>query len=243
MSVHHFDTNIAEDVGVNAAILYQNISFWIDKNQANEKHYEEGRYWTYNSVAAFKRLFPYLGEKAIRGALKKLIDNDYLIAGTFNKISYDRTRWYALGTRMVTDLPKRANGFVERANGDAPKGEPIPDIKPDIKPFKAEDVPIPETINQSAWNEWLISLRNRGKQVHPDAIHKTIELMARYDFPKQQEMVDNAIRSGWAGLHPPRNKLKAVPCRHRGSDQSSGNTRDNSIDHDLNDKTWAQPST
>lgn len=141
MTTHHFDTNIAQQVGVNAAIIYQNISFWIEKNKANGKHNYEDRHWTYNSISAFEELFPYLGAKAIRNALKKLVNDGYLVVGEFNKIAYDRTRWYALGDRMFTDLPKGQMGGTQTTNGDDQKGEPIPDNKPDNKPFKRESAP------------------------------------------------------------------------------------------------------
>ena len=41
---HFFDTDVAELVGVNAAIIFECISFWISKNEANEEHYHDGSY-------------------------------------------------------------------------------------------------------------------------------------------------------------------------------------------------------
>ena len=125
MSSHSFDPHIAKDVGVNAAVLYQNIRFWVEKNEANEKHEYEGRFWMYNSIRAFKKLFIYLSDKQIRTALNRLLDKGYIDKGNFNQIGYDRTLWYCLGGHI--HLPSGANG-------KAPKGEPIPDINPDIKP-------------------------------------------------------------------------------------------------------------
>ena len=37
MSMHSFDPEIAKKVGVNAAVIYQNIIFWTEKNAANKK--------------------------------------------------------------------------------------------------------------------------------------------------------------------------------------------------------------
>lgn len=243
MSTHHFDTEIAQHVGVNAAILFQNITFWIEKNQANDKHFIEGRYWTYNSVSAFKELFPYLGEKAIRGALKKLIKNGYLVDGEFNKIAYDRTRWYALGDRMVTEFPKRANGDGERKNGDSSKGEPIPDSKPDNKSFRAEDIQLPDTINAEAWSEWAACRRERRKAITERAAAKQLKLLAQFDFLEQQEMIDNAIGSDWTGLFPPkRSVVKGAISPHlnsSGKRHASGSTRDNSLQDDLTNRSWA----
>lgn len=125
MSMHSFDPEIAKKVGVNAAVLYQNIVWWTQRNAANDRHFHDGRYWTYNSIKAFDALFPYLTTKQIRTALDKLEEAGLIMSGTFNKAGYDRTKWYCpLGQ---IDLPKKANG-------DAQEGEPIPDVNTDIKP-------------------------------------------------------------------------------------------------------------
>lgn len=135
MSRHSFDPEIADQVGVTAAVIYQNIVWWCEKNAANEKHIHEGRAWTYNSLKAFKELFWYLTENQIRTALKKLEDAGLLLAGNFNEIGYDRTKWYSPSTiceKSPNHLGKNPNGFGENH-------EPIPDSKPDNKPDTPPD--------------------------------------------------------------------------------------------------------
>jgi len=123
--MHSFDTDVACEVGVNAAVLYQNIKHWVAKNEANNKHFYEDCYWTYNSITAFDKLFSYLSKRQIRTALEKLIDKKYIGKGNFNQTPYDRTLWYCVLRK--DHLPKKAN----REDGN---GEPIPDSKPDSKP-------------------------------------------------------------------------------------------------------------
>lgn len=123
--MHSFDPKIAQQVGLNAAVLYQNILWWTQKNAANGRHFHDGRHWTYNSIKAFDALFPYLTQKQIRTALDRLEAEGLIMSGTFNRAGYDRTKWYC-PTGQV-DLP-------HRANGSAPEGGAIPDSKPDIKP-------------------------------------------------------------------------------------------------------------
>jgi hypothetical protein len=125
MSMHSFDPEIAKKVGVNAAVIYQNIVWWTQKNIANNKHYHDGRHWTYNSIKAFDALFPYLSSKQIRTALDKLEDAELILSGVFNRAGYDRTKWYCPNCQI--DLPKKANGIAQ-------EGEPIPVSKPVIKP-------------------------------------------------------------------------------------------------------------
>ena len=123
--MHSFDPEIAKKVGVNAAVIYQNIVWWTQKNIANNKHYHDGRHWTYNSIKAFDALFPYLSSKQIRTALDKLEDAELILSGVFNRAGYDRTKWYCPNCQI--DLPKKANGIAQ-------EGEPIPVSKPVIKP-------------------------------------------------------------------------------------------------------------
>ena len=126
--MHSFDVEVAKDVGVAPAIIFANLRFWVLKNQANDKNFRDGLYWTYNSRKAFGKLFPYLGDGAIRGALQKLIDNGYVIKGEYNQANYDKTSWYAV------PLDKLTNALDKTANRLGENSQPIPDSKPVVKP-------------------------------------------------------------------------------------------------------------
>jgi len=129
--MHSFDPQIAARVGVNAAVLYQNIVWWCAKNAANRRNEHEGKFWTYNSVKAWAELFPYLTGSQIRLALKKLENEGLILSGTFNEVGYDRTKWYR---------PSEQIHLSENANRNAINREPIPDGKPVHKP---DDTPLP----------------------------------------------------------------------------------------------------
>jgi hypothetical protein len=94
--IHYFNVHVACEVSVDAAVLFQNISFWIEKNQANKRNLHNGRYWTYSSRPAYVKLFPYLNLSRVRRALEKLKAKGWLLQDKFNKKGYDKTHWYAL---------------------------------------------------------------------------------------------------------------------------------------------------
>lgn len=124
--IYQFDSDIAERYGVDEAIMIANLMFWIRKNEANGKHYHDGRYWTYNSIEAFVVLFPFWSKKQIRRILQSLIDKEVIVVGNYNSSTYDRTTWYAFGNSMLL------NGKIhvpKWANGNAQMGTPIPDIE------------------------------------------------------------------------------------------------------------------
>lgn len=96
---HSFDVEVAKEVGLLAATIFNNIGFWVDNNRANERNYHDGRYWTYNSVRAFSEQFPYATESQITGALKKLRNSGYLDTGQYCEDKRDRSLWYTLSEK------------------------------------------------------------------------------------------------------------------------------------------------
>lgn len=129
--MHSFNVAVAEEVGVNAAILLQSIKWWCDKNRANGKNEHDGLYWTYNSVKAWQELYPYLGKSAITSALAKLEERGLIAVGNYNQSAYDRTKWYAItakGRAAFGDsiYENREMGDAECGKGSGENREPIP---------------------------------------------------------------------------------------------------------------------
>lgn len=124
---HSFDIELAKEYGIVEAILLKNLWFWVEKNRANEKHFYDGSYWTYNSVRAFGKLFPYVSEKTITRALKKLEDLKIIKTGNYNKIAYDRTKWYAFTDLGIFIMTKGKMEIDEIGNGINEMVEAIPD--------------------------------------------------------------------------------------------------------------------
>lgn len=125
--IHSFNTEIASKYGVNAAVIFNHISYWLEKNAANNTNYYDGEYWTYSSIKGFKQIFHYMSENQIRTALKKLTDNDVLKTGNYNKLAYDRTLWYAFG-KIGKSIWEKSQMEIEKiTNGNYENHKPIPD--------------------------------------------------------------------------------------------------------------------
>lgn len=133
---HSFDIEVATELGMEAAVLLQNITFWCQKNKANNKNEHDGLYWTYNSARAFAEQFPYISPAKIRSALNRLEREGYIRTGNFNKNAYDRTKWYAATEKafMILKIPfsETTNTFENFTNGNTETHEPIPDINTDV---------------------------------------------------------------------------------------------------------------
>lgn len=135
---HSFNVHVAELYGVHAAILLENIKHWIDKNKANEKHFYDGEYWTYNSKRAFSELFPYMTTRQTDYALKKLIDDEIIISGNYNQTPYDRTLWYTItkkGYSILQNCEMEKHNLVNENNKIV---EPIPYINTNINTNKKQ---------------------------------------------------------------------------------------------------------
>ena len=126
--IHIFDTEIAVKYGINAAVLLQNLGYWIKQNEANETNFFDGTYWTYNSRRAYRELFPYMSERQIDTAFRKLIDDGLVITGNYNKVAYDRTLWYALTQKGKCILHFDGMENTEKSNRDSQNVKPIPNI-------------------------------------------------------------------------------------------------------------------
>lgn len=163
--IHYFNIEIAKLYGVNSAVLLQNIYHWIQKNRANGKNEYDGHFWTYNSRKAFAELFPYMNERQIDYALKKLIDDGVLITGNYNKVAYDRTLWYAITKKGYSILQNCEMEETKVSNGSGEIVEPIPDINTNEKPVKRKNNKkqfIPPTVEEIA--EYC---KSRNNNVNP----------------------------------------------------------------------------
>ena len=138
---HSFDVGLAKEVGILPAILLNSISYWIAKNEANNAEQFEGDTWTYNTVKAWTRLFPYASINQVRRAIEQLVAAGYLKTDNFNANHYDRTAWYALTDKAksicrICQMEKAptTKGFVPPAEC-TPSLSSVPDSVPSITPI------------------------------------------------------------------------------------------------------------
>ena len=92
---------LAKEIGLNESLILLQIEFWISISN-NER---DGKRWTYQSVRDMQeKSFSFWSISTINRAVNKLIDEGYIIEGNFNKIKYDKTRWFALNFETLNEL-------------------------------------------------------------------------------------------------------------------------------------------
>lgn len=168
---HHFNVEIAQKHGVDAAIMLDNIHYWVQHAKANNNKFHDGKHWTYNSLKAFTELFPYWSTRQIERILKKLEDENLILTGNYNANTHDRKKWYTL-----TDLAesyyksliclispngemhntKRGNASHKTVKWNSPNGEMLinnTDNKPDNKHYIYPPTPNNSTLEQNPENK------------------------------------------------------------------------------------------
>lgn len=217
---HSFDINIAKIYGIPSAILLKNLYFWIEKNRANEKNCYDGYYWTYNSKKAFAELFPYMTARQIDYALQKLIDDELIITGNYNKVAYDRTLWYAITKKGYSILQNCEMDFAKSENGNNENVTPIPNNKP----VKTSNKNNKERKKETSYDEILstveddslrelyveyIKMRQLIKSPMTDrALTMLIEKVKKLEpksVDRQKQLLETAIMNNWKSVYPIKN--------------------------------------
>lgn len=101
MTEYHFNGELAQKYGVDEAVFLHALAFWVAKNQANGKHFHDGRTWTYNTRAAWVKLFPFWSAKQVRRITDHLVEEKAVLTGNFSEDKADRTLWYAMADHIL----------------------------------------------------------------------------------------------------------------------------------------------
>ena len=163
----HFNIELAQKYGVDTAIIIHHISYWCFKNKAENRNYEAGTWWTYNSVQGLQKMLPFWTRDQLRRRLEKTIEIEVLVRGNFNAMGYDRTAWYSLSPLIwqfyqmdVAELPN-ANGKVAKSNWQNSQME-VADL-PNLYQGKPKDKPKTTTrFEEPSLEEVVLEFENKG---------------------------------------------------------------------------------
>jgi hypothetical protein len=199
---YSFNSKIAELYSVEGAVVIENLYFWISKNEANEKHFYDGEYWTYNSIKAFSKLFPFWTQRQLERILNNLEKNGAIKTGNYNKVGYDRTKWYSL-TETVKSI--YANGEMDLRkplNRNTKSVEPIPDNNTDIKTTDSK----PDISVEEVWKLYPLKAgKDKAMKKIPNLIKKhgleqikntVIRYIAYVDHRRKTDFKDLKYQNG-----------------------------------------------
>lgn len=128
--------HVAARYGLEEAIFLDAIVYWYRTNRADNRNFRDGRWWTYNSVAALCEVMPWWSAKQIRRIANSCREQGALLSGEYNEDRRDRSLWYTPNDELLVlyGLSETGNCICpngqmhspERADGLAHLGEPLP---------------------------------------------------------------------------------------------------------------------
>jgi uncharacterized phage protein (TIGR02220 family) len=166
---HSFNVEVAKEVGVLAATIFNNIGNWVTHNRATGRNLIDGRNWTYNSVHAFAEQFPYATDGQIAGALRKLRDAGLVDTGQYCEDKRDRSLWYTLSERGAAifygNAPNQQEECIAQNNGmDSANSENdyiSTDVNADAKPDNEQFKQVIAYLNEKAGRSYRLAKASR----------------------------------------------------------------------------------
>lgn len=215
------------DFGLDTAVFLDYIAHWLKLNAGNKlpRNYNEGRYWTYNTLEALHINFPGWSKDKIRGIVRKCIKNGLLIIGNFNKTKYDRTNWYTLSDLAIQYYPKLSEIMQRKPDNPSPAscgsfaagcGEittPIPkrsttSSNNTITTKKISKILLSEILQDNPYSidkelieQWIENRKNKNP-VTPLAwsrINKVLQKLAEQGIC-QHDAFERMVANGWRSL-------------------------------------------
>jgi hypothetical protein len=201
-----FSTEDANRYGVDGAILLHHIRYWVSKNEANDKNYHEDRYWTYNSSAAFSKLFPFWTARKVGRLLIKLEEEGAILSGNYNDKRYDRTKWFTLSDAITDSGNIHLTNMV---NANTKSVQPIPDnnqITTQITTQKEVVLPFDSEKFMEFWLIWKQYKKEEHRfayksLVSEQAALKNLAKISNNNEAKSIELIEHAIAQGWKGIY------------------------------------------
>jgi len=130
------DKDLAKVIGLNEAIVIQQIHYWIEINKSKNINFYEDKHWTYNTMVQWQEEFPFWSIETVKRTFKKLRDKNLLLIGNFNKLKIDRTLWYTINyseLEKIMGITNRQNALCQNETMEKhKKTQPIPKISTEI---------------------------------------------------------------------------------------------------------------
>lgn len=100
---------IATAIGLNEAIVLQQVHYWTEKSREAGLNKKEGYFWVYNSYEQWAKQFPWWSIDTIKRTFRSLEKLGVLVTGKFNLARFDKTKWYRVNYEKLAAILVDAN--------------------------------------------------------------------------------------------------------------------------------------
>jgi len=188
---YNFDIIYASRYGVNEAIILKNLIYWIRHNQVNGRNKLEGKTWTYNTIEAWGKQYPFWSESQLRRILKSLESQKVIIKRY--KFGHDRTSCYALADESMLELPESRNPTTN--NKDTPPEKEFqtqPQTESNNKNASAVDA-----LFNDLWNGYPSKIGRKAAERHYHSSVKTKEDMKNIQIALSSYKNSKRVKDGF----------------------------------------------
>jgi hypothetical protein len=175
-NIRQFNPQFAKAVGLNVAILCQQVHYWSKINQAAGKtdHYHEGRWWVYNTYTQWQAEFPWWSKSTVERAFREGREAGVILARPIYQDGAIVSMWYTVDREKCNQLmqdPPRQNDKTphvkmtrgSRQNGIVTKTTQKTTAKKDI-PATADATPA-TTFDDFSPMDWSKAPSRQGRMV------------------------------------------------------------------------------
>ena len=181
---HSFDVNLAILLGsVDLAILVHHFQYWINKNKQLNRNFKDGFTWTYQTRQEIAAHFPYWSSNKVRRYTDELVKMKILRKGNYNRMSLDRTIWYAFEDEKNFTIAT----ISEQKSEDCRFGKSAKWIGKSAKCIGKFATPIPHSITSDPIPSY--SLKDLGQE-KTLAFHKNKEETLVFPIEEMDESLD-----------------------------------------------------
>lgn len=116
--------SLAVAIGLNEAIVLQQLHFWLTITDRDGKQYGEvhdGRRWIWNTVKQWRTQFPWWSENTVQRILKSLEDAAIIDSAQFDKGSFQHHKSYAINHEKLASITSDWGNRVEQDGAISPE--------------------------------------------------------------------------------------------------------------------------
>jgi len=99
--IHHFDTEVAERLGINQAIILYNLGLMQTQRaiQGGDEYFRDGRWWVRHSYESLAEWHKFLSVPQIKRVMKGLIEQGHVV--TWHPERFNRTTYWSVAPEFL----------------------------------------------------------------------------------------------------------------------------------------------
>jgi hypothetical protein len=178
------DRTLSKLLGLNEAIVLQQIHYWLKVNERKKQNFYDGRHWTYNSAKEWQENdFGFWSLKTIQRTFSNLEDQGILIVDNFNSDRRDRTKWYSINYDKLDLLVKEYHDQMQKDKMTKCNSSECPNANSQLDPMQKDILgqPLPEITTETSLEIILSDL------MEFDSIDSMIQFYSdKYNLPYER---------------------------------------------------------